>query len=81
MFAIPYTGRTKATIESAKIAKESGATVIGLTKEGSPLSEYCSIVLGAETIEDTEVYTPTVSRLVPCNRRHLSYRCNFKTWT
>ena len=64
VFAISYTGRTKATIESAKIAKESGATVIGLTKEGSPLSEYCSIVLGAETIEDTEVYTPTVSRLV-----------------
>ena len=64
VFAISYTGRTKATIESAKIAKESGATVIGLTKEGSPLAEFCSIVLGVETIEDTEVYTPTVSRLV-----------------
>lgn len=64
VFAISYTGRTKATIESAKIAKEAGATVIGLTKDCSPLSEHCSITLGADTVEDTEVYTPTVSRLV-----------------
>ena len=64
VFAISYTGRTKATIESAKIAKAAGATVIGLTKDGSPLSEFCSITLGTDTVEDTEVYTPTVSRLV-----------------
>lgn len=64
VFAISYTGRTKATIESAKIAKEAGATVIGLTKEGSPLSDHCSITLGTDTAEDTEVYTPAVSRLV-----------------
>ncbi|MFW7377191.1 MAG: transcriptional regulator HexR [Oligoflexus sp.] len=61
---ISYTGRTIATVEAAQLAREAGATVIGLTMPGSPLAEYCSIVLGVETIEDTDVYTPTVSRIV-----------------
>lgn len=61
---ISYTGRTIATVEAAQLAREAGATVIGLTMANSPLAEYCSIVLGVETIEDTDIYTPTVSRIV-----------------
>ena len=61
---ISYTGRTVATIEAAQIAREAGATVVGLTMPNSPLAEVSTIVLGAETMEDTEIYTPTFSRLV-----------------
>ena len=62
--AISYTGRTKATIEAARLARDAGATVIGITTPGSPLAEHCSINIGVETIEDTDVYTPAISRLV-----------------
>ena len=64
LVVISYTGRTIASVEAAQLARQAGATVIGLTMPGSPLSEHCSIVLGVETAEDTDVYTPTVSRLI-----------------
>ena len=62
--AISYTGRTIATIEAAKLAREAGATVIGITAANSPLAEHCNINIAVDTIEDTDVYTPTISRLV-----------------
>ncbi len=61
---VSYTGRTIATIDAAKLAREAGATVIGITMPGSPLAQHCSLVIGVETAEDTDVYTPAVSRLV-----------------
>lgn len=61
---ISYTGRTIASVEAARIARESGATVISITMPGSPLTEHSSIVLEVETLEDTDIYTPAVSRLV-----------------
>ena len=61
---ISYTGRTIATVEAASLAKAAGATVIGITTPGSPLAKLCSITLGVETAEDTDVYTPAISRLV-----------------
>jgi len=60
---ISYTGRTIAMIETAKIAKKSGAVVIGITSPNSALAKECSIVLGVETPEDTDVYTPMTSRI------------------
>ncbi len=61
---ISYTGRTIATIEAARLAREAGATVIGITNPNSMLASGCNIVLGVETAEDTDVYTPAISRLV-----------------
>lgn len=61
---ISYTGRTIATIDAAKLAREAGATVIGITMPASPLAQHCSLVIGVETAEDTDIYTPAVSRLV-----------------
>ncbi|WP_349263816.1 transcriptional regulator HexR [Oligoflexus sp.] len=61
---ISYTGRTIATVESAKLAREAGATVISITMPNSPLAQHSSIVLAVETSEDTDVYTPAISRLV-----------------
>lgn len=60
---ISYTGRTKAIIENAHIAHQSGATVIGITSNASPLTQQCSIVLPVDIAEDTDIYTPMTSRI------------------
>ncbi|RBP25993.1 RpiR family transcriptional regulator [Marinobacter pelagius] len=61
---ISYTGRTKETVEIAKVARENGATVIGITNPESPLAECCTVVLGVTAPEDTEVYMPMSSRII-----------------
>ena len=61
---ISYTGRTKAIIESAELAKASGAHTIGLTRSSSPLARQCSVVLNATTAEDTDLFTPMTSRII-----------------
>ncbi len=61
---ISYTGRTKELVDIAALARESGATVIGITASGSPLAAQCSVVLGVEAPEDTDVYMPMTSRIV-----------------
>jgi len=61
---ISYTGRTKETVEIARVARENGATVIGITNPESPLAECCTVVLGVTAPEDTEVYMPMSSRII-----------------
>lgn len=61
--AISHTGKSKELIENVRIARESGVTVIGITSENSPLAEVCSLVVNVELDEDTNVFTPMVSRL------------------
>ena len=51
-------------IETARVARETGATVIGITNPVSPLTEHCSIVLPIEKTEDTDLYQPMSSRIV-----------------
>jgi len=63
IICISYTGRTKTMIEVAQQAQQSGATVIGLTHQASPLAERCDCVVHIETQEDTELYTPMSSRV------------------
>lgn len=61
---ISYTGRTKELVEIATLARKSEATVIGITAPESPLAAQCSLVLGVEAPEDTDVYMPMTSRIV-----------------
>lgn len=61
---ISYTGRTKAIIESAELAKGNGAHTIGLTRSSSPLARQCDVVLNATTAEDTDLFTPMTSRII-----------------
>jgi len=58
---ISYTGRTAALIEVAKIARQNGATVIGITTGDSPLANECSLTLPIVTPEDTDVHKPMTS--------------------
>ncbi|MDE1461345.1 MurR/RpiR family transcriptional regulator [Spartinivicinus poritis] len=61
---ISYTGRTRELVEVAKIGREAGATVIGITAPDSYLAEECTLTIGVTTQEDTDVYMPMASRMV-----------------
>ena len=61
--AISQSGRTKALIQSVKLAMEAGATVIGLAPQDTPLSKLCSISIYVNMEEDLHVFTPVSSRI------------------
>lgn len=62
--SISNTGHSMQIVRATEIAKRRGANTIGITgRHQSPLIQFCDIVLVLETLENTDVYTPTVSRL------------------
>ncbi len=61
--AISNTGRTVSILDTARLARARGATVIGITGGASPLAELSTIALIVESLDNTDVYTPTISRL------------------
>lgn len=61
--AISNTGQTREVIQATRLARERGATTICITGMDSPLLRYCDIGIVAETLENTDLYTPTISRL------------------
>lgn len=61
--AISNTGRTASVIRVATEAQKRRLTVIGLSGEDSPLLEHCAVGIIVKTFEDTDIHTPTVSRL------------------
>lgn len=63
LICISYTGRTTAMVDVACLGHDAGATVIGITEPGSPLAKQCALVLGVESGEDTDLYTPMTSRI------------------
>lgn len=61
---VSNTGRTQSMIQVAETARTRGSTVIGISgEEDAPLLTRCDIPLVVRTIEDTDLFTPTVSRL------------------
>lgn len=62
-FVISNTGTTRSIIEIARIARDNGAIVICLTGSESPLTHYSNVALIVETLENTNMYTPTISRI------------------
>ncbi|WP_297747392.1 SIS domain-containing protein [uncultured Tessaracoccus sp.] len=62
-FVISNTGTSATVREVAQLARRNGATVIGLMGDQTPLAEDCDIVLISKTYEDTQLFTPMVSRL------------------
>lgn len=61
--AISNTGHTEQTMIVAEAARKAGASVISITGRTSPLSDLATVPLIARTFEDTDVYTPSTSRL------------------
>jgi RpiR family transcriptional regulator, carbohydrate utilization regulator len=61
--AFSYTGRSLNIVEAAKLAKERGAVVVGVTDKDSPLAQFCDPVIDNPNIEDTMLFAPMVSRI------------------
>lgn len=60
---ISNTGRTMAMLEVAQAARAAGAQLIGITGSHSPLFQCCDVGIIVETLENTNIYTPTFSRI------------------
>lgn len=60
---ISNTGMTREVVSSMRVARANGATTIGISGHPGPMLDHCDIHLIAETLENTDLYTPTVSRL------------------
>ncbi len=62
--AISNTGQTTGLLEIAEAARVAGGKVIALSgnRDGA-LARHCDLMLLIETLENTDVYTPTISRL------------------
>jgi len=61
---ISHTGRTRAMVEAATLAREAGASVLALTREETPLARVASLTVPVEVDENTELYIPMMSRLM-----------------
>jgi RpiR family carbohydrate utilization transcriptional regulator len=60
---ISNTGMTRSVFEVAEIARKNGARVVGLIGAPSPLVEHCDVPILIETLDNTNIYTPTISRI------------------
>lgn len=61
---ISNTGETRSIVELARLVREQGAKVIAITgNSDGPLINYSEVVLMVETLENTNLYTPTISRI------------------
>ncbi|RIQ17875.1 SIS domain-containing protein [Jiangella rhizosphaerae] len=61
--AISNTGSTSQVLTVARAAKAAGSPVIALTGQPGALSDLADVALVVQTFEDTDIYTPTTSRL------------------
>lgn len=64
MVAISNSGRTVELLEAVGVALRAGADVIAITASGSPLMRLATVTLAADTREDTETFSPMISRIV-----------------
>jgi len=61
---ISNTGTTLSIIELARLAREQGAKVIAITGAShTSLANYADILINVETLDNTDLFTPTTSRI------------------
>lgn len=63
LVAISNSGTTREVVQCAKLARENGALTIGVTGTDGLLARHSDITLLVETLENTDLYTPTISRV------------------
>ncbi|ATJ83901.1 MurR/RpiR family transcriptional regulator [Halomonas beimenensis] len=61
---LSYTGRTRELVDIARLARENGAVVLGITAPDSPLADECTETLAITAPEDTDHYMPMTSRMI-----------------
>lgn len=64
LIVISNSGRTTDLVDAARIAHENGATVIAITSSHTPLSNSSQILLSANNLEGSDLYSPMASRLL-----------------
>jgi RpiR family carbohydrate utilization transcriptional regulator len=60
---VSNTGQTSSVVECARRARASGAAVIGICGTRGLLAGECTVTIVVETLENTDLYTPTTSRI------------------
>lgn len=63
LVAISNTGRTVSILDTVRVARERGARVVSICGGPSPLTELSDVSILVESLDNTDVYTPTISRL------------------
>lgn len=62
--AISNTGETLSIVELARLAREQGARVIAICgSDQTALANYADVLINVETLENTDLFTPTTSRI------------------
>src|SRR3546814_12414819 len=64
LVAISHSGRSKDLLEAVAVARKNHCPVIAITASNTPLAQQATVLLRADTQEDTELYSPMLSRLV-----------------
>lgn len=64
LVVISNSGSSIEVLDAVRIAKENGAQVIAITRGGSPLAQLADCVLVMTVQEDSDRYTPMISRLL-----------------
>ncbi len=63
VIALSGSGQTRDTFEALGIAAARGATTVAIAPSDSPVAKRANYRFGCESAEDTNVFTPTSSRL------------------
>lgn len=61
--AVTQSGQNRALLESLSLAREAGATVIGVAPENTPLSKQCSLPIYVNMKEENQAFAPVSSRI------------------
>ncbi len=64
LVAISHSGRSRELLDAVKLALENNCPVIAITASNTPLAQLATVMLRADTQEDTALYSPMISRLV-----------------
>lgn len=64
LVAVSHSGRSREILDAVKLARKNRCPVVAITASGTPLAEQADVLLRANTQEDTELYSPMISRLV-----------------
>ncbi len=64
LVAISHSGRSRELLDAVKLALKNGCPVVAITASNTPLAQLATVMLRADTQEDTEIYSPMISRLV-----------------
>lgn len=60
---ISNTGSNRHVVDVLRVLRESGAWAIGMVGAEGPVGALCDVTLVIETLDNTSVYTPTISRI------------------